>query len=116
SSERAACRCSTLRRVPGCFFRLGECVEVKVPKNACGRCGLRIVRVRFWSPFEISVYPVLRTLKHAAHEALVSHGLPHLRDWMLRQGLRTTTMFASCSIVFSPPSQRVHIQEHDHVA
>jgi hypothetical protein len=76
----------------------------------------KIVRVRFWSPFEISVYPVQRALKHAAQEALVSHGLPQLRDWMVRQSSRTTMTFASCGIVFSPPSQMVHIQEHDHVA
>ena len=75
-----------------------------------------IVRVRFWSPFEISVYPVQRTLKHGAKEALVSHGLPQLRDWMERQGSRTTMTFASCGIIFSPPTQTVHIQEDDRVA
>ncbi len=75
-----------------------------------------IVRVRFWSPFEISVYPVQRTLKHAACEALVSHGLAQLRDWMLRQGSRKTMTFASCGIVFSPLTKSVHIQEHDYVA
>ena len=75
-----------------------------------------IVRVRFWSPFEIGVYPVQRPFKHAAQDGLVSHGLPQLREWMVRQGSRTTMTFASCGIVFSPPSQTVHIQEHDHVA
>jgi hypothetical protein len=55
-------------------------------------------------------------LKHAAQEALVSQGLPQLRDWMMRQGSRTTTTFASCGILFSPPSRTVSIQEHDHVA
>src|SRR5262245_33876675 len=75
-----------------------------------------IVRVHLWSPFDIFVYPVKRELKHAAHEALVSHGLPQLRDWMLRQSSRTTMTFATCGIVFSPATQTVHVQEHDHVA
>lgn len=75
-----------------------------------------IVTVRFWSPFEILVYPVQRTLKHAAHEALLLHGLPPLREWMLRQSSRRTMTFASCSIIFSPPTETVRVQEHDHVA
>jgi len=71
---------------------------------------------RLWSPFEIFVYPVQGGLKHAAHEALVSHGLPKLRDWIVQRSSRAATTFASCSIIFSPRTRTVHVKEHEHVA
>jgi hypothetical protein len=98
------------------FSDLVSAWKSKFQKMIAEGADYEIVSVRFWSPFEISVYPVQRTLKHAAQEALVSHGLPQLRAWTLRQGSRRTTTFASCGIVFSPQSQGVHIQEQDHVA
>lgn len=75
-----------------------------------------IVAARLWSPFEISVYPVQRELKHAAQKALVAHGLPKLRDWMLQHRSPSSLRFASGAILFSPPTKIVHFEERDHVA
>lgn len=99
-----------------CFSDVVSAWKSKFQQMLAEGADYEIVRARFWSPFEISVYPVQRALKHAAQEALVWHGLPRLRDWMVRQGSRTTMTCAACDIVFSPPTQTVRIQEHDHVA
>jgi hypothetical protein len=99
-----------------CFSDVVSAWKSKFQQMLAEGVDYEIVRVRFWSPFEISVYPVQRTQKHAVHEALLSDGLPQLREWMLRQGSRTTMTFASCGIVLSPATRRVHIQGHDHVA
>src|SRR5262245_35829770 len=99
-----------------CFSDVVSAWKSKFQQMLAEGADYEIVTARFWTPFEIFVYPVQRVLKYAAHEALVSHGLPKLRDWMLRQSSRTTMTFTSCSIIFSPPTQTVHIQERDHVA
>ena len=99
-----------------CFSDVVSAWKSKFQQMLAEGADYEIVTARLWSPFEIFVYPVQRALKHAVHEALVSHGLPQLRDWMLQQSSRTTMTFASCSIIFSPPTQTVHIQERDHVA
>jgi hypothetical protein len=99
-----------------CFSDVVSAWKSKFQQILAEGADYEIVRLRFWSPFEIYVYPVQRVLKHAAHEALVSRGLPQLRDWMVRQSSRTTMTFASCGIIFSPRTQMMHIQEHDHVA
>jgi hypothetical protein len=75
-----------------------------------------IVTARLWSPFEIFVYPVQRGLKHAAHDALVTCGVPRLRDWIVQRSSRAATTFASCSLVFSPTTRMVHVIQQEHVA
>ena len=99
-----------------CFSDVVSAWKSKFQQMIAEGADYEIVTARLWSPFEIFVYPVQRSLKHAAHEALVADGLPKLRDWMLRQGARTAMTFRSCSIVFSPPTQTVHVQERDIVA
>src|SRR4051794_38228251 len=76
-----------------CFSDLVSAWKSEFQRILATGADYEIVRVRFWSPFEISVYPVQRILRHAAHDALLSHGLPQLRDWMLQQALRTTMTF-----------------------
>src|SRR5205809_4720577 len=85
-----------------CFSDLVSARKSKFQQMIAEGADYEIVTARLWSPFEIFVYPVQRALKHAAQEALVSHRLPQLRDWMLRQSSRTTLTFAYCSIIFSP--------------
>src|SRR5258708_5461772 len=82
-----------------CFSDVVSAWKSKFQQIIAEGADYEIVRARLWSPFEIFVYPVQRILKHAAQEALVSGGLPKLRDWMLRQNSRTSMTFASCSII-----------------
>lgn len=103
-----------------CFSDVVSAWKSKFQQMIAEGADYEVIRARlwspcFWSPFEIFVYPVKRELKHAAQEALVSHGLPRLREWMIQRGGRDSLTFASCGIVFSPPTQTVHIQEHNHV-
>jgi hypothetical protein len=73
-----------------------------------------IVRVTLW-PSQIYVFPVKRVLKHAAREALVVYGLPQLREWVLKRGMRLLMTHATCRIIFSPSTQTMHFQEQDQV-
>lgn len=99
-----------------CFSDLVSAWKSEFQQMIAEGADYEIVTARLWSPFEIFVYPVQRSLKHAAHEALVSEGLPKLRAWMLRQSVRTAMTFRACSVIFSPATQTVHVQERDHVA
>ncbi len=99
-----------------CFSDVVSAWKSKFQQMIAERADYEIITARLWAPFEIFVYPIQRSLKQAAHEVLVSHGMPQLRDWMPRQSSRTALTFASCSIIFSLPTQTVHIQERDHAA
>ena len=62
-------------------------------------------------PPELFVYPVLRRLKHAAHEALLARGLPLLREWLINHHPPDPLKFTSCEIVFSPSALDVYLRD-----
>jgi hypothetical protein len=99
-----------------CFSDLVSAWKSKFQRIIAERSDYEIVRVRLWAPFEISVYPVQRILKHTAHELVLSQGLPKLRAWIVQRGNQTSMTFASCSIIFSPSTGTVHTKALDHVA
>jgi len=99
-----------------CFSDVVSAWQSKFQQILAEYADYEILTARLWPPFEILVYPVQRSLKHTAHEALVPHGLSQLRDWMLGQSSRTTLAFRSCGIIFSPLKGTVHIQEQERVA
>jgi hypothetical protein len=99
-----------------CFSDVVSAWKSKFQQMIAEGADYEIVTARLWSPFEIFVFPVQRGLKHAAQEALVSHGLPQLRDWLVQRGSRAATTFASCSMIFSPPNETVHVKKLERVA
>ena len=99
-----------------CFSDVVSAWKSKFQRIIAEGAGYEILTARFWSPFEIYVYPVLRNLKHGAQEALVSNGLPALRNWILRQGSPSSIKCASGRIVFSPSAMTVRFEEQSHVS
>jgi hypothetical protein len=99
-----------------CFSDVVSAWKSKFQQMLATGVDYEIIRARLWSPFEIFVYPVQRGLKHPAHEALVSNGLPKMREWMSREGSPSSLKLASGSIVFSPPTLTVRFEERNHVA
>jgi hypothetical protein len=74
------------------------------------RADYAIVTANLFEPFCIRVYPVERRLKRAANEALLSTGLPALRDAMLRHHPVNSLRRVQCEIMFAPRSQSVYLK------
>ncbi len=99
-----------------CFSDVVSAWKSKFRQTLATDADYEVITARLWSPFEIFIYPVRRSLKHAVHEAVVSTGLPKMREWMLRQTAPSSLKFASGLIIFSPPTVSVRFEERNHVA
>ena len=98
-----------------CFSDLVSAWKSKFQRIIAEGADYEIVAAHLWSPFDIYVYPVKRELKHLAKEALFSHGLPKMREWLLRQSSPSPLKLASGSIIFSPSTKTVHFEERSHM-
>jgi hypothetical protein len=98
-----------------CFSDVVSAWKSKFQQILATGADYEVIRARLWTPFEIFIYPVRRPLKHAVQEALLSTGLPKMREWILSQPTPSSLKFASGLILFSPPTLSVRFEERNHV-
>jgi hypothetical protein len=94
-----------------CFSDVVSAWKSKFQRILAEGADYEIVAARLWEPYMIYVYPVRRQLKHAAQQALLSHGLPALRDSMLKHHPASPLRDVYARIMFSPPTQTVYFRE-----
>jgi hypothetical protein len=94
-----------------CFSDIVSAWKSKFQRILVQGADYEILRLSLWDPFMIYIYPVKRELKRAATEALVSVGLPKLRESMITCYPPNPLRLVHAYIVFSPATLSVHFGE-----
>jgi len=65
----------------------------------------------FFDSWALGIYPVRRGLKKVARDALVSHGLPMLREWLANHDVTNPVSGVRCVLMFVPLEGYVYLRE-----